>query len=334
VQTDRPRSPGDRAARGKPRPGTPAALDRLPHVPRPVLLRVLHNLPQKLGALVAAVVLWLAATSDRQTTVERSFEVRLVAVGEAASRRALDLPPTVRVTLAGARDRLEEVGDRLIEATVDVRGLEDGPFTAEVRVNPPANTRVARTDPREVSGVLDAVIARELEVRVVTIDAPGDRLVRLLASPRVATATGPATRLAGVAYALALAPPELAAGGEPVLARLTPVGLDGRPVDGVSLKPEEVRVSRTDTSVLAEKVVPVDLADLGGGYSLRGAVLRPVRVRVAGPPEAVSQLDRLTARLVGPIVPGPLVAQTQLVLPSGVSALDPAPTVSGIIVAP
>ncbi|HWG84720.1 MAG TPA: hypothetical protein VNT60_04490, partial [Deinococcales bacterium] len=92
---------------------TEARLPRRPALDRWPLLR---HLPQKLGAVVAAVALWFAASGDRQATVERTFDAPLLVRGRTAEQDVTGLPGTISVTLAGARDRLESLRPGTVEA--------------------------------------------------------------------------------------------------------------------------------------------------------------------------------------------------------------------------
>lgn len=295
-----------------------ALSERVPRVARPGLRRIWHNFPQKVGALVAALVLWLAANGDTAAVVERTLDVNLVARGLGAEQRVFDVPPQVRVTLSGTRARLESLSASLVEATVDVEGLGDGNFELPVTVTPPADTRVARVAPEEVSGRIDGVVSGLLEVRVAVLGAPADSVVRVTPVPASVVATGPRSRLSQAKYALALAP---AAGDD--TARLAPVDASGTVVEGVALKPDTVRLERTQMALTVQKAVNLELAPLPAGLTLGSVVFRPARPRVVGPPAAIASIELVRATPLVPLVPG---AQTVAVrldgLPPGVRPAD------------
>ena len=129
--------------------------------------RLWHNFPQKLGALIAAIILWFAATADRRATITRTYDVPLVLNGIDKSHVVTGQPKTVRVTLEADRTRLETLSVNLIEATADVGELDDGFFTKPVTVNEPdgaAKTssagRTARHSPAAVARKSDSLTVR------------------------------------------------------------------------------------------------------------------------------------------------------------------------------
>ena len=281
------------------------------------IARALHNLPQKLGAVVAAVALWFAASGERQATVERTFDAALLVRGKAEDQVVTDLARTVSVTLSGARDRLDGLTAGLVEASINVEGLPDGPFQAPVTVTPPADTTVARVTPKAASGRVDAVVSQSVPVQVAVSRAGLNTLVVAVAAPRDVTATGPRGRLASVASALALAGPGA------VSATLTAIDDNGLPVQGVTLHPARVRLSFTQSSVLTQKLVMVRLA-APTGKPYRDVVIAPARVRLVGPPSVVNAIGFVTASPATPVVSGTQKVRLTLEIPSGVDALDQA----------
>ena len=205
--------------------------------------RLWHNFPQKVGALIAAVALWLAATADRRATVQRNFDVPLIVRGTLEERVVSDLPRTVRITLEGNRSRLESLPANLIEASVDVSGLPDGFFARSVTVNPPSGLSIVRLEPSRVSGTIDAVVRDKVEVRAALLETPGAPPLRINVNPDEVTVVGPRPKVAMVAYALALGSRRVAP-NKPLEVRLTPMDSEGRPVDGVRLEPARAKISQ------------------------------------------------------------------------------------------
>jgi YbbR domain-containing protein len=277
---------------------------------------LLNNLPQKLGALVAAVALWFAATGDRQAVVERTFDAPLLVRGRTADQSVSGLPSTVSVTLAGARDRLESLRGGMVEAYVNLAGVTVGNFEAPVTVVPPADTRVARMVPREVAGRMDVVESSLVPVRAAVTGLDGGTVVRVTVQPEEVTATGPRSVLEAIAAALAIVSPDAAT------ATLTAVNEEGLPVQGVTLRPASVRITRSSLPALAQRTLPLVLAQPPAGLRYRTQTLSRTEVRVVGPPDVVSRMTSVTARPATTLQPGNVRVALRLDLPSGVTVLD------------
>ena len=204
--------------------------------------RLWHNFPQKLGALIVAIVLWFAATADRRATITRTYDVPLVLNGIDKSHVVTGQPKTVRVTLEADRTRLETLSVNLIEATADVGEL-DGFFTKPVTVNEPEGTRLIRTEPKQITGTLDEVVREQIEVRVALLESSAAPPLKINVKPNEVTMIGPRPKIQQVAYALALATRQVGS-NKSLEVRLTAVDSAGKPVEGVQLVPSRARISQ------------------------------------------------------------------------------------------
>jgi YbbR domain-containing protein len=205
--------------------------------------RLWHNFPQKLGALVAAIVLWFAATADRRATIQRSLEVPLIVRGASADLVVSDLPKTIRVTLEGNRTRLEGLPSNLIEASVDVSSLPDGFFSRPVTVTPPAGLNLVKLEPARASGTLNAVVREKTDVRAALLETPGAPPLKIKVNPSEVTVIGTRPQVERVAYALAVGMRQVAP-NKPLEVRLTAMDTQGKPVEGVTLEPSRARISQ------------------------------------------------------------------------------------------
>ncbi len=205
--------------------------------------RLWHNFPQKLGALVAAIVLWFAATADRRATIQRSLEVPLIVRGASADLVVSDLPKTIRVTLEGNRTRLEGLPSNLIEASVDVSSLPDGFFSRAVTVTPPTGLTLVKLEPARASGTLNAVVREKTDVRAALLETPGAPPLKIKVDPSEVTVIGTRPQVERVAYALAVGMRQVAP-NKPLEVRLTAMDTQGKPVEGVTLEPSRAKISQ------------------------------------------------------------------------------------------
>jgi len=212
-----------------------------------------------------------------------------------------------------------------VEAYVNLSGVAVGSFVAPVMIVPPADTRVARSSPREVAGRLDVVESASLPVRAAVTGLPANAVVRVRAVPDAVTVTGARSRLAEAAYALVIAGPES------TTARVTAVDADGSPVEGLNLRPASVRLMREERAALAERTLPIALARAPAGLTYRRFTLSVDQVRVVGPPNVVEGLASIVARPATAVQAGTVRVQLRLELPAGVTSLDPPPTATLVV---
>ena len=211
--------------------------------------RVWHNFPQKIGALVVAVLLWFAATTDRRANITRNLEVPIEVIGLGNDRILTDLPKTIKLELKGARARVETLEGKDVAASLDVTDLEDGFFTHPVKITLPDGVVRSSNQVVTVNGSLNQLARDTLAVRIAALEPtpalPGGVLEPKLlrAMPDEVTMVGSQEALDRVAYALALIPKNPGI-GRTLEVRLLAVDAQGRVVEGVRLEPAKVKVVR------------------------------------------------------------------------------------------
>lgn len=286
--------------------------------------RTLHNLPQKLLALLAAGGLWFVATGERRANVDRSFTVPLRVFDDTANspqserRSASGLPDDVRVTLGGPRNALLSLSGDEIEASVNLTGVPEGPFQQPIRVRPPSGFQVVRFTPTVASGFLDTEITRTLGVTLATANLPARALPRFEVTPRTVQVTGAQRIVRGVSTVTTV--PVSLPPGAVAEVRLLALDASGRPVTDVRLNPATVNVQRTDSGDLPIKTVPVELPDPPANLDVVEAEINPPQVRVLADQATLAKLSGVTARV--PYRVGRYSARANLQLPAGARSLD------------
>ncbi len=293
--------------------------------PRYVWRRTLHNWPQKILALLTALVLWFLATADRRATVDRSFTAELRVLGDSApgaragKRSVSDVPQNVRVTLSGPSNDLNGLSGDDIEATISVADLPEGSFQVPIRVRAPVGLRVVRYSPTVASGFVDAETTRTLNVQLAVTNLPARALPRYALTPKTVQVTGP-ERLVNAVASVTTVPVSLPRGAS-AEARLLALGSGGQPIADVRLNPATVSVERTDQSDLPLKVLGVRLDPAPAGFEVVSAEISPPSVRVIADSVTLAGLNAVIARV--PYREGNYSAQANLQLPSGARSLDP-----------
>lgn len=295
--------------------------------------RLLHHWPRKLGALVAAVVVWLLVTNDPSVTAQRSLLVPLVVEGLAADRVAVGLPEFVEVTVTGESGRVDRLRPESFDAVLDLRDAV-GAFQVLVLVAPPQGIALQRVVPSEVIGTIEAVTTVVVQVRV-SVAGALDADERLVASadPTQAEVRGRAALVAQVAAVVAPVAVEDARTAGALTVPPYAVDGDGRPVPEVTVAPAEVRVDLAVEAVRVERRVPLAVrAPAATGWGDLRTV--PEDVLVTGPASVLDALAEIDAAVDLPTetpAGGRYTRPLTLALPAGVFALE-APTVSALFV--
>ena len=282
--------------------------------------RTVHNLPQKLAALVVAALVWLVATADRRANIEVGYDVPLEVrdtTGGASRRAVSDLPATVRVTLSGQRTRVQGLQAASVEASVDTTGAQEGSFNLPVVVTAPEGTVLRRVLPPRVQGFVDSQLSRVLSVTLSAAAPPAGALPRYDLTPTSVSVTGP-NRLVRTVVRIITVPLALDAGAE-ADSVLVALNAEGEPVTGVTMKPSSVTVRRSDVGSLPVKTVPVMLPPVPATLLVQSRI-SPETVRLVGPPAVLDTIGSVTATLT--YRPGSSELSPGFKLPAGVQTLD------------
>lgn len=278
-----------------------------------------HNWPQKLGALVLALVMWFFITTSSVSTTQRSLLVPLVVEGVIANQVAVGVPPSVEVSLSGPSARINRLRQENITATLDLDGLS-GDFQQEVSVQPPQGVTLVNVSPSDVIGFIATVTTRTLSVTPgLTGTLPADVFLSASAEPDAVTITGRSELLQRVARVMVFVPAHQgSASGRPIA-----VDADGVPVTDVSIAPDTVTLNVTAEPALARKTVPLEL-EPATDPSLTEVTLDQPKVDLVGPAAALAPIEAVKATvdpLTGTPEPGRYTVPVRLDLPAGVAAL-------------
>lgn len=282
-----------------------------------LIARITRHWRPKLASLVAAVLVWLFATSSNVTTTQRNLTVPLVVEGVGEDQVAVGLPTMVEVAVSGPGPRVDRLRPDMLLATLDLTDAA-GSFEREITVQPPPEIRVLEVVPADVIGFLESVTTRQLPVTVTLSGAlPEDRLIAAQASPSVATLTGRGQVLDLVSSVLAVT---TAAGGQ---APLVALDAAGAPVAEVTIFPATVSVAIEAREALVTRTVAIELTPVAAA-NLSSTSLSSETVEVVGASAVLAALESVTGSVEAPtgvVAPGRYTLPVRLELPAGVAAL-------------
>ena len=316
--------------------------------PRRLDLRFLaQDLPLKAVALGVALILWVTIAQAAERVVTVDFDGRIpVERPEVPEGHVLRAQlGEVSVRLRGTSAALATISRESLRATIDIL-----PVLAATRgeaqearvVVSVANDDVKVVDvvPASVLVRVEKVVTRTLAVQARYANeaprgfVPGDAAV----TPAEVTVTGPESVIAMVTAVFATV--RFGDVGLDLVqaAQATAVDQNGAPVDGAIAEPAAVQVRVPLLPTSTTRTLPV-LWDLRGavaaGFWISRVTTEPVAVTVRGEPGALSALERIVAAPID--VAGLTASRTTrvpLVLPAGVSLLQPTDATVTLTIAP
>jgi len=304
---------------------------------------IMHDFPLKAAALAISVLAFVAVAESTQQAlvtfrvpVERPAEVPAGYVlrgtlGEVTVRLRGPQPAVAKLTQGDIHPAPD-----LVQADLGRNDVQD----VALRVPLGDPNIMVETDPATVPVRIEKVVSRSLAVQVRFANDPPRGFQP--ASPSISSTdvriTGAQSLVASVAAVFAT----LRFGDNPIdistSADAVPVDAAGNAVDGVQADPPTVQISVPVLSTTSTRTVPV-LWSLKGtvaaGYWISRVTTDPIAVQVRGAPEQLAAVDRIDT---APIDVSGLSANTSfrvaLVLPAGVSLLQPTDATVGVSVIP
>jgi YbbR domain-containing protein len=300
---------------------------------RGLVTSVIGNLSLAVLSVALALSLWLFVTDAENPTERVTFnsaiELSFVNVpGDLALSNAS--ASTVRIDIEAPESDLAELRAADFVAEVNLGGLPPGNSRVPVSVRSTnADVRIVRTSPEQVDVTLEAVLTREVPIRVVIVGSPqqGFAAADDDVEPDTATVSGPRSLVELVDAAVAEVGitglrVDFANDRVPLRARDARGGEIGR----ISVQPETARV-RVDIEQqlfsLEFAVNPLVTGRPAVGYNIAGIAVEPSIVTVSGPLDELQSLDPVAGITTQGIqmddARSTFTRSVELVLPSGLT---------------
>ena len=251
----------------------------------------LHGWPQKLGAFLAAMLVWWFATVGDTPQTQASRVVDLEVQGLGSTSVASGLPDSAVITIRGPSVLIDRLQAQSLGAIIDLEG-RTGAFEEAINVMIPQGVELVSVTPSEVIGSVETLSEASVPVEPVLIGGgnPDVRAV-MTVEPDQVMVSGLASVLTRVSRVVV---PVRAAAGDRNLAGFA-ADLSGLPVAGVSVLPAEVLVTVVETPVLTQRDVTVQLIPPAvDGFNV-SARLEAAEVSLVGPPSLLAAVEQLRA---------------------------------------
>lgn len=263
------------------------------------------NIGYLLLAFLLALVVWFSAVVQADPNEERSFTRTLEVVGQneklllVSSGATSSLPEQVRITLQAPRSVLDELANTptLLNAWIDVTGLEAGKHTATVQVRwDTSPARLLRIEPAQVEVVYEAYANRTLPVTLVIEGdtAMGYQKGTATLSPSEAIISGRQSQVEKVAQLRAVL--DVSGTGETIQTNLPILAVDenGNSVNDITINPKFSTVTQPISLLGGYKNVVVKVVtggQIADGYRLTNLSVAPMNVTVfSADPQRINQI--------------------------------------------
>ena len=289
-----------------------------------------HNLAAKIVALVVAVVLWGYVMNDQNPAIESSFTVQVQLRNAPDGYKITQGTPTVKVKVRAARSLFVNSSAEDFKAYVDLKDAENGKHSYKVHVETPQGFEVVEENPGSIDVTLDRIIERRVRatINVNGVPAPGVTVAKVNQASSKVVIEGPESAVNEVDRVIGY----IGLNGNndsdfAVQVPLTPINVDGREVQGVTVNPTSMYVTVQMARGLRTKIVTVKPAltgSLNGELELVSAKVDPVKIEIAGDEAKTSTVSSLSTEPISLAdVTKNMDKTVKLILPDGVTVTNP-----------
>lgn len=263
------------------------------------------NLAAKSISIIFALLLWIYVMSvinPRITREELNVPVRLVnenIIRQSGLVISGEPNQTIRVRLTGNRDQVHRISRNDIDATIDLRGYEEGTNSIPIEVNIPGGVEVDFS-PRYATVDLERIVEKQIDVELRVEGSPSSGYVlgNTRLQPSAVWVEGPESYVNSIETIVARL--ELSDEVENISRSLPPRALNsrGEEVEKVQIKTSYVDVHATIDQL---KTVPVDLdLNIEGaeGYRVVSIDTHPKSVTVQGQAAVLADIGRLKTHVL------------------------------------
>jgi len=291
-----------------------------------------RDLAIKLLSVFIALILWLAATNERNpqtTTLVTAVPVTLQEPDQDCTVIRSD-PKTVDVRVRGSRSVIENLNRSDVVAHVDLKDVGVGERSLPVEVDAPSGLQVLDIRPARISVEIDLLKQQQVPVTVRLEGEVPQEYERdePTCRPTDVLVDGPRSQLEQVAGAEAVV--DISGATDDVVRAVSVRLLDeeGEEVRGLGVQPTLVEVLVPVTPLPPSRMVAVQPATVGEpppGYRLTSVRVVPSRVKVRGPQAVIDALETLGTEEIDLAGARETVSrQVKVLLPEGCASVEPA----------
>lgn len=289
-----------------------------------------RNLPAKIIAVIAAIVLWFFVMNEQNPMIDGSFSVPLTIVNAPDGYKITSSVDVVKIKVRGPRAMFVTATAADFKAYVDLQGIEEGKQLVKIQSVLPQGFEFIETNPTTATFVIDKIIQKQMpaEITLGGTPAAGMTVDAISQSVKQVKIEGPSEAVNAVAkvsgyIALSGNSADFSA-SVPLMA----LNADGKEVPEVKIIPQTVDVSVLLARSPVKKVVPIKAivaSDLPVGYVLVGTKLDVLKVEITGDEKLLDGINGLETQpisLADINAVGTTKKAVKLKLPAGITVTN------------
>ena len=294
---------------------------------------VQRNLPAKIIAILAAVVLWSFVMNEQNPVIDGSFTVQVQMINVPDGYKVTQETKLAKVKVRGTRSTFINASEKDFRAYVDLSGVESGRNALKIQTVLPQGLELIEVQPENASVMVERMVSKVLRPDIIETGSavPGTTVARVSSSLQQVTVSGTEAAMGEVVRVVGYV--ALAGNDSDFTQQVALAALDeeGRAVQGVTLTPDSANVSVQLARELSKKIVavrPVADTDLGKDLTLVSLRAEPVKVEIAGKEDAIRGLSAIdTVKIPMGDVKASMNKTIKLQLPDGVTVTNQEVTV-------
>lgn len=262
-----------------------------------------RNLPAKIVALIAAIILWFFVMNEQNPMMDGAFTVPVTTLNMPEGYKVSQSADEIRIKVRGQRSLFAMAGAEDFKAYVDLQGMEEGRQTMKVQLVLPPGFEFVETSPSTVVFTLEKIIKKSFVPEISTggAPAPGMLVEVVYPSQQKVTVEGPRDLVNTVAKVAGYIGLSGNAADFTVNVPLMALNAEGREVPEVKVQPASLEASVGLVRSPIKKVVlvkPVVGTDLSSLYSVVNVKTDPVKIEITGDEKLVDNLTALETQVI------------------------------------
>ncbi|MCR5177268.1 MAG: hypothetical protein K6C05_10545 [Anaerovibrio sp.] len=285
------------------------------------------NLPAKILALIAAIVLWGFVMNEQNPPVNTTFTIPVYTINEPDNYKVELGLNEITVRVKAPRSSFTSVSSNDFKAFVDLEDASEGTNTIKVRVVVPQGFEIIDISDQTIEVKMEEIIEKSIAVDIQVSGNTGPRsaLEKIIPDKDHVVVSGPKSNLSKVARVVGY----VSLGNNTVdfksNVKLIPLDGNGDRVDEVTVVPNEIGVMAKIMTDVDKKVVPIKAVyngSPGDGYVIDSVTVQPEHMEITGKAAQLGGISEINTETfsIDAANNSDITRDVTLVLPDGILA--------------
>ena len=283
-------------------------------------------------SVLLAVVMWAFVVTSTNPSVNRTFRNVPILVqnndkleNKGYTIIGIDEVNNVNIKLEGSRDKMVNLKESDVQASIDVLNVREGIQSVKVRVDTPSGVNLAGVDPAEININVQKIITKKFPVNLVIKDSlkDGKSVEVKEQSLKEITVKGPVSEVNKIDRVEVNINDPGYLDGKMHNIDIHILGKDGKEVVNVERSDTDVNVSFTVTETKRVKINLKTYGEVADGYEVKSTMVSPDDLVLKGNGQVLKTIDNVDTYPVNiSNIKTDKEGDIRLNLPEGVSLYD------------